>query len=58
MPRKKQSTHKDAAAGKYKADLGQKEAELEKTGKEQMSHMAGGKANKTAQRQPTKRRTK
>jgi hypothetical protein len=27
------------------ADLGQKEAELEKTGKEQMSHMEGGDAS-------------
>ena len=26
------------------ADLGQKEADLEKTGKEQMSHMEGGGA--------------
>ena len=39
-------------------DLGQKEAELEKTGKEQMSHMERGKASKTAQRRPTKRGTK
>jgi hypothetical protein len=31
-------------------DLGQKEAELEKTGKEQMSHMEGGDANKSAER--------
>jgi hypothetical protein len=36
-------------------DLGQKEAELEKTGKEQMSHMGGGDAGKTAQQRPTKR---
>ena len=43
--------------GSGKADLGQKEAELEKTGKEQMSHMEGGDASKTAQ-QPTKRGTK
>ena len=28
-----------------KADLGQTEAELEKTGKEQMSHMETGKAS-------------
>jgi len=40
------------------ADLGQSEAELEKTGKEQMSHMEEGKARKTAQRRPTKRGTK
>jgi hypothetical protein len=39
-------------------DLGQKEADLEKTGKEQMRHMEGGKASKTAQRRPTKRGTK
>jgi hypothetical protein len=49
MPRKQQSTHEDKRAGKSKANLGQTEAELEKTGKEQMSHMGGGKAGKTAQ---------
>jgi hypothetical protein len=38
-------------------DLGQKEAALETTGKEQMSHM-GGDASKTAQRKPTKRGAK
>jgi hypothetical protein len=32
--------------------------DLEKTGKEQMRHMEGGKASKTAQRRPTKRGTK
>ena len=31
-------------------DLGQKEAELEKSSKEQMGHMEGGEATKTAQR--------
>jgi hypothetical protein len=36
------------------ADLGQKEADLEKTGKEQMSHMEGGDVSKSAE-QPTKR---
>ena len=55
MPRKRQSTQKDKLAGKSKANLGQTEAELEKIGKEQMSHMGGGKASKTAQRQPIKR---
>jgi hypothetical protein len=39
------------------ADLGQKEAKLEKTGKEQMGHMEGGDASKTTQ-QPTKRDAK
>jgi hypothetical protein len=39
-------------------DLGQKEAELEKTGKEQMSHMESGKVSKPTKRRPTKRRTK
>jgi hypothetical protein len=38
MPRKQQPTHKDKRAGKSKANLGQTEAELEKIGKEQMSH--------------------
>ena len=56
MPRKLQSTQKDKPAGKSKANLGQTEAELEKIGKEQMSHMGGGKASKTAQQQPTKRK--
>ena len=39
-------------------DLGQAEAELEKTGKERMSHMEGGDAGKAAQQQPTKRGTR
>ena len=33
-------------------DLGQKEAELEKTGKEQMSHMEGGAATGRTPRKP------
>ena len=37
-------------AGRSEADLGQKEAELEKSGKDQMSHMEGGGTAKTAQR--------
>jgi hypothetical protein len=48
---------KDAMRDEPPADLGQKEAELEKTGKEQMGHMEGGDASKTAQ-QPTKRGAK
>jgi hypothetical protein len=32
------------------ADLGQKEAKLEKSGKDQMSHMEGGGTPKTTQR--------
>ena len=55
MPTKQQSTSKQSRAGKSKPNLGQEEAELEKTGKEQMSHMGGGKANKPTQRQSTKR---
>ena len=39
-------------------DLGQKEVELEKTGKERMSHMEGGEASQTAQLRPSKRRKK
>jgi hypothetical protein len=34
MPKKQQLTHKDKRVGKSKANLGQKEAELEKTGKQ------------------------
>ena len=45
---------KDATRDKPPADLGQKEAKLEKTGKEQMGHMEGGDASKTP-KQPTKR---
>ena len=37
MPRKRQSTPKDKLAGKSKGNLGQTEADLEKTGKEQSS---------------------
>ena len=55
MPTKQQSNAKRRSVGTSKPNLGQKEAELEKIGKEQMSHMGGGKASKTAQRQPTKR---
>jgi hypothetical protein len=58
MPRKQQSTRKDQQAGKPKPNLGQTEAELEKTSKEQMSHMGGGKSPKPVQRQRSKRRTK
>ena len=35
-----------------KADLGQREAGLEKSGKEQMGHMGGDEAQKLANRQP------
>ena len=58
MPTKQQSTATHRRAGASKPNLGQEEGEFEKTGKEQMSHMEGGKASKPAQRQPTKRRTK
>lgn len=40
---------KDSVRGKppvSESDLGQEEAELEKTGKERMSHMEGGDAKK------------
>ena len=46
MPTKQQSNAKRRSAGTSKPNLGQEEAELEKTGKEQMSHMEGGKARK------------
>ena len=58
MPTKQQSTSKQRGAGNSKSNLGQKEAQLEKTGKEQISHMEGGKARKPIQRQATKRGTK
>jgi len=48
---------KDTMRDEPPADLGQKEAKLEQTGKEQMGHMEGGDASKTTQ-QPTKRGTK
>jgi hypothetical protein len=37
------------------ADLGQTEAELEKTGKEQMSHMKGDDTSKSAEQEATRR---
>jgi hypothetical protein len=40
------------------AGLGQKEAELEKTGKEQMSHMEGDDGGKSAEHIPTKSGTR
>ena len=52
MPRKGQSTHKDKRAGKSKANLDQTEAELEKTGKERMSHTEGGGATGGEPRKP------
>jgi hypothetical protein len=39
-------------------DLGQKEAELEKTSKEQLRHMESGETGKTAQQQTSERSTK
>ncbi len=54
MPRKGQSTHKEKSGAKSKPDLGQKEAALEKTGKEKMSRMEGGASGNTSQLQPTK----
>jgi len=38
------------AATSSQADLGQKEAEMEKSGKEQMSHMEGGTTAQSTQR--------
>jgi hypothetical protein len=38
------------------ADLGQDEAESEKTGKEQMGHMGAGASGKTTQKKPRPRR--
>lgn len=65
MPKKKQSTDKERRAGKSKADLGQKEAQLEKKeaelerlSKEQLKHMGGGKAAKSAQQQKAKEESK
>ena len=57
MPTKQQSA-KRRRAGTSKPNLGQEEAELERTGKEKMSHMEKKKASKNAQRRPTKRGTK
>ena len=56
MPTKQQAIRR--RAGTSKPNLGQEEAELERTGKEQMSHMEKKKAGNTAQRRPTKRGTK
>ena len=48
-PKPTRQTRRSAAPGSQ-GDLGQKEAELEKSGKEQMSHMEGGATAKSTQR--------
>ena len=48
-PRPKKESMRTATTASQ-ADLGQKEAELEKSGKEQMSHMEGGTTAKATQR--------
>jgi len=55
MPRKQKSTHEEKPGTISKPDLGQKEAALEKTGKEKMSHMEGEHSGNGTQQQPTKR---
>ena len=52
MPRKQKST-RNQQAGKPKPNLGQKEAELERAGKEQMRHMGAKDARKAASPQQT-----
>jgi len=47
-PRRTTETTRSATPASQ-ADLGQKEAKLEKSGKEQMSHMEGGGTAKTTQ---------
>jgi hypothetical protein len=61
MTGKPQSDDKVVRAGRSQADLGQKEAgvekkdaELEKASKEQLSHMEGGKAAKSVRQQKAK----
>jgi hypothetical protein len=44
MPKKQRRTSQNSGTGKLKANLGQKEAELEETSKVQMSHMGVAKA--------------
>jgi hypothetical protein len=57
MPRKATITRRGKRSGKPKANLGQMEAELEKTSREQISHMEGGKPRKPLHRGTTKRGT-
>ena len=56
MPTKQQRQDKRPVSGP-RANLGQKEAESEKLGKERMSHMEGGKTRKPDKQHPTKRGT-
>jgi hypothetical protein len=56
MPTKQQRRDKRPVASQ-RANLGQKEAELEKLGKEQMSQMEGSKTSKPGKQHPTKRGT-
>ncbi len=48
-PTPTRQTRRSAVPGSQ-ADLGQKEAEMEKSGKEQMSHMEGGTTAQSTQR--------
>jgi hypothetical protein len=61
MTSKHKSSGNIRRSGRAEADLGQKEAKLEKTqaeleqvSEEQLSHMGGGKAGKAALKQKTK----
>jgi hypothetical protein len=54
MKRGRQAMRKSQPHSRSKADLGQKEAGLEKTSEEQLRHMEGGKAAEAARKQKAK----
>jgi hypothetical protein len=58
MAGKRRSARNVGRAGRSEADLGQKEAALEKASEAQLSHMEGGKLAKAARQQKAKIRSK
>jgi hypothetical protein len=58
MKSKKKSDHQPRKSVPSGADLGQKEAELEKASKEELKHMGDAKAAQAAREQKEKKKSK
>jgi hypothetical protein len=58
MKRKQKSYDRPGRAGPLNADLGQKEAALEKASKEELEHMGDAHAAAAARKQKEKKRSK
>jgi hypothetical protein len=57
MPRKKHSPERAKDADKSKGNLGQREADLQKSGKERLSHMEADETDQAGQSARPKTRT-